>query len=74
VNGYDACRAIRAMPRAGRIVIAALTGWDRRRIAASRVLRFDVYPVVDIGSLMHVIELDPASDGRRGKNRDEDVK
>ena len=39
MNGYDACRAIRAQPGGDDVVMVAMTGWgqddDRRRAAAA---------------------------------------
>jgi CheY-like chemotaxis protein len=65
LNGYDACRAIRAQQWGGAIVIVALTGWgqdmDRRR---SREAGFDAHLVkpVDHATLMNLLASLPAGE------------
>jgi CheY-like chemotaxis protein len=63
LNGYDACRQIRAQPWGRDIVILALTGWgqveDRRK---SKKAGFDEHMVkpVDHGALMQLLASLPA--------------
>jgi CheY-like chemotaxis protein len=59
MNGYDACRALRARDWGGDMTIVALTGWgqedDRRR---SREAGFDTHLVkpVEPAALSHLVQ------------------
>ncbi|HET9338581.1 MAG TPA: PAS domain S-box protein [Casimicrobiaceae bacterium] len=68
VNGYEACRRIRAMPGGKDIVLVALTGWgqeeDRRK---SRDAGFDAHLVKPVAYDALVALLDSLAEGRHPK-------
>jgi CheY-like chemotaxis protein len=68
VNGYEACRRIRAMPGGKDIVLVALTGWgqeeDRRK---SREAGFDAHLVKPVAYDALVALLDSLAEGRHPK-------